>query len=124
MKPITLKGRVEENNEPSSTIGCTVATIAIGQGAIIPAQGVYFSETEFSGKKFNSISWINNGRDGKTLRLEVHLLDLSEDLSNKFIYVTLLKKVRDIISFPGDEEMKRIIEFDLGEAREWFENGD
>ena len=124
MKPITLSGRIEKKDDQSSTVGCSVAKIAIEQGMIIPALGVYFSEAEIGTKKINSVAWINDGRDGKTLRLEVCLLDSEEDLAGKIIKVTLLEKVRSIISFPGDKQMAKTIQEDLNAAKEWFQSGD
>lgn len=123
MEPIILKGRVEKNDEYSSTIGCSVSKIAIEQGVIIPALGVYFSETYVGPEKYNSIAWINDGRDKEILRLEIHLLDFENQLAGKNVAVTLLKKIRDIISFPGEEKMSKTIQEDLVKAKEWFAKG-
>jgi FAD synthase len=119
MKPIILKGRVRKSDRSSSTTGCSITTITIEQGVIIPALGVYLSETEVAAERFDSIAWINDGRDGESLSLEIHLINSEKDLVGKTISVKLIEKIRDVISFPGEEEMAKIIQGDLIKAKEW-----
>lgn len=105
----------------ASQLGCPTANIAVEQGAIIPALGVYVGEAEVDGKRFPSLICINDGRTGYNLKMEVHLLDQKDvELTGKRLHVELFEKLRDLIPFPGDEQMSQMIVEDLVKARSWF----
>lgn len=121
MKYLTFDGRVEKGEGMASQLGCPTANIAVEQGAIIPALGVYVGKAEVDGREYQALICINDGRTGYNLKMEVHLLDQKNlELSGKHLHVILLQKLRDLIPFPGDEEMAKIIAGDLTNAREWF----
>lgn len=122
MQPLTFHGRVEKGEGFATNLGCPTANVAIEQGLIIPALGVYIGETSKNGSIFPCIVFINDGRDGAKLKMEVHLLDVCEDLFGKRLTVVLFEKIRDSIPFPGDEEMAVILKDDLDKCREWFKN--
>lgn len=118
---LTVDGRVEKGEGMATKLGCPTANIAVEQGAIIPALGVYVGMTLFEGNRYPSLICINDGRTGLNLKMEVHLMDQTElQLTNKYIRVMLYEKIRDLIPFPGDEEMTRIIQQDLTNAKQWF----
>jgi len=52
--------------------------------------------------------------------MEVHLLDQEFDLTGKSMSVVLFEKIRDIIPFPGEEEMAKVIAEDMQKSRAWF----
>ncbi|OGL75908.1 hypothetical protein A3E97_03675 [Candidatus Uhrbacteria bacterium RIFCSPHIGHO2_12_FULL_47_12] len=52
--------------------------------------------------------------------MEVHLLDQEKELAGKSMTVVLLEKLRDIIPYPGEEEMAKIIQKDMEQSRDWF----
>ena len=121
MNPIIFSGRViEGEGMAGKVLGCPTANIAIEQGAIIPAIGIYVGETEFDGEYYPSLICVSDGRTGFNLKLEVHLLDKNIDLKDKFLKVELFERLRDTIPFPGDAEMAVIIGQDMIQAREWF----
>jgi riboflavin kinase/FMN adenylyltransferase len=115
-----FQGRVIMGEGIARDLGCPTANIAVEQGAVIPALGVYVGETEFEGSRFHSLICINDGRTGENLKMEVHLLDQERDLSGKQLTVVIFEKIRDLIPFPGHEEMARIIKDDLEKSRIWF----
>lgn len=105
----------------ATKLGCPTANVAVEQGAIIPALGVYVGETELKGNRYPSLICINDGRTGYNLKMEVHLLDQkSVDLTGKHLNVVLFERIRELIPFPGDKEMAEIIVGDLTKAHEWF----
>lgn len=116
-----FEGQVEKGEGMASQLGCPTANIAVEQGAIIPALGVYVGETEMDGQRYPSLVCINDGRTGYNLKMEVHLLNQKDiNLTGKRLHVVLFEKIRDLIPFPGDDEMSRIIIEDLTNANEWF----
>lgn len=120
MSPLLLTGRVERGEGIASSLGCPTANLAVEQGVIIPALGVYLGETTLDGATFPSVVCVNDGRTGMNLKLEVHLLGVCMDLSGKQLSVLLVQKVRDLIPWESAEQMKGLIARDLEIARTWF----
>lgn len=121
MKPLMLSGRVEKGEGIATGLGCPTANIAVEQGAVIPALGVYVGETDVDGTRYPSLICINDGRTGYNLKMEVHLLDQEGiDLSGKHLNAVLYEKIRDLIPFPGNEVMTAMIKQDMENARKWF----
>lgn len=118
---LVFRGRVERGEGMARNLGCPTANIAVEQGAIIPGLGIYVGETELDGARYPSLVCINDGRTGYNLKMEVHLMGVNQDLVEKYLKVTLFEKIRDLIPFPGEEEMSKIIKQDLVNAKAWFE---
>ncbi len=116
---LTLSGRVERGEGMATSLGCPTANIAIEQGVLIPALGVYVGEAEVDGVWHDALICISDGRTGYNLKMEVHLLGVNQDLTGKRIDVVLMEKLRDVIPFPGEQEMAKIIADDLERARAW-----
>lgn len=116
---LTLSGRVERGEGMATGLGCPTANIAIEQGVLIPALGVYVGEAQVDGAWHDALICISDGRTGYNLKMEVHLLGVNQDLTGKRIEVVLMEKLRDIIPFPGEQEMAAIIADDLSRARAW-----
>ena len=120
MRNIMFSGRVERGEGMASRLGCPTANIAIEQGVIIPGLGIYVGEADVDGKRHPSLVCINDGRTGYRLKMEVHLLDVCLDLDGKHMRVVVFEKIRDLIPFPGEDEMATIIKQDLVNAKAWF----
>ncbi len=120
MTSLVLSGRVERGEGIATGLGCPTANLAVEQGLIIPALGVYVAETETAGKRYPSVVCVNDGRTGNNLKLEVHLLDTQLDLHGKLLLVRLLHRTRDLVPWEGEEHMRALIAKDLAEARAWF----
>ncbi|MBI4257273.1 riboflavin kinase [Candidatus Uhrbacteria bacterium] len=115
----TLSGRVERGEGMATGLGCPTANIAVEQGVLIPALGVYVGEAQVDGAWHDALICISDGRTGYNLKMEVHLLGVNQDLVGKRIEVMLHEKLRDVIPFPGEKEMAAIIADDLVQARAW-----
>lgn len=116
---LTLSGRVERGEGMATSLGCPTANIAIEQGVLIPALGVYLGEAEVDGVWHDALICISDGRTGYNLKMEVHLLGVNRDLTGKHIEVVLYEKLRDVIPFPGEKEMAAVIASDLERAHAW-----
>lgn len=120
MQPLTFRGRVERGEGMARRLGCPTANIAIEQGIIIPALGIYVGEVEVDHMRFPSLICVSDGRTGVNLKMEVHLLDQEKELAGKILSVVLLEKLRDIIPYPGEEEMAKLIREDIQKSKAWF----
>ena len=101
-------------------LGCPTANIAVEQGVIIPALGVYVGEAEVDGKRYGSLICINDGRTGYNLKMEVHLLGEKMELNGKRMKVKLVQKMRDLVPYPGEKEMTDIVQQDIAKAMDWM----
>lgn len=121
MRELCFCGRVEKGEGIAARMGCPTANIAVEQGAVIPALGVYVGHTEMDGESYPSLVCINDGRTGYRLKMEVHLLNKDGiDLTGKYLTVALCEKLRDLVPFPGEEKMAEIIAGDITKANDWF----
>jgi riboflavin kinase/FMN adenylyltransferase len=119
---LMFSGRVERGEGMATRLGCPTANIAIKGGLLIPGLGVYVGEADLEGVRHSALICISDGRTGFNLKMEVHLLGLNQDLTGKYLQVVLHEKLRDVIPFPGEEQMARMIEKDLFQAKEWFKH--
>lgn len=117
---LMFSGRVERGEGMAARLGCPTANIAIKEGLLIPGLGVYTGEVDLESVRYPALVCISDGRTGLNLKMEVHLLGFNQDLTGKYLQVLLHEKLRDVIPFPGEEQMARMIENDLFQAREWF----
>lgn len=122
MKYLMFDGRVEKGEGIATKLGCPTANIAVEQGAIIPALGVYVGQTEYNGLLYPSLICINDGRTGYNLKMEVHFLRQKDlNLTGKRLRIVLLDKLRDLEPYIDDEQMSKLIAQDLISAQVWFE---
>lgn len=91
------------------TIGYPTANLLIESGdKLIPKIGVYFVEVEFENKKFYgmmNIGYNPTTDTDMTLKIEVHIFDLHEDIYGKKIRVNFIKYLRDEKKFNNLEEL-------------------
>lgn len=121
MRQITFSGRVEAGEGFARHLGCPTANIAVEQGVLIPGMGAYVGEAFCEGVIYPALLFITDGRTGYHLKMEVHLLNQKDiELFGKYMRVTVLQKIRDVIPYPGQEEMTSIIAKDIVDANEWF----
>ena len=117
---LSFQGRVVPGEGMARRLGCPTGNIAVEQGVIIPALGVYVGETEVDGRRYGSLICINDGRTGYNLKMEVHLLGQDIELNGKRIKVKLVDKLRDLIPYPGESEMAEIVQQDIVRATDWM----
>jgi riboflavin kinase / FMN adenylyltransferase len=121
MNELTFQGRVEKGEGIAARLGCPTANIAVEQGVIIPALGLYVGLSEVEGVTYPSVVCINDGRTGHNLKMEVHLLGTEKNLEGKHMIISLLEKMRGLIPFDSEEMMTKLIEQDLINATAWFD---
>lgn len=117
---LLVQGRVERGEGMATRLGCPTANIAIGEGLVIPALGVYVGETEVAQAWYPTLICVSDGRTGVNLKIEVHLLGEHKELVGKSLSVLFYEKLRDLIPFPGEEAMVQLIAQDMAQARDWF----
>jgi len=120
-----LDGVVEQGFQLGRTIGFPTANIAITSGKIIPADGVYAVRVSVEGKDY--IGMLNIGvrptvHNGTNRTLEVNILNFSDDIYDKNIHLTFIKRMRPEIKFSGIEALKAQLHQDKEDVENVFES--
>jgi len=108
-----IKGIVIQGKQRGHGLGFPTANIKF-EGDL--ASGVYAGIVNFQGKEYRAA--IFYGNDKKIM--EAHILGISGDLYGKLIEIKPLKKIREVMKFESDEEMKQQIVADIKKIRNMF----
>ncbi|MFC1788205.1 riboflavin kinase, partial [Patescibacteria group bacterium] len=122
MLNIEFHGKIVKGEGIATGLGCPTANIAVAEGVVIPGLGVYVGEAEVDAERFQALICINDGRTGRLLKMEVHLIDREKNnLDGKFMNVCLFEKMRGLLKWESDEQMKDLIANDIKMAKQWFD---
>ena len=124
-RPFALSGEIVKGAGRGSQVLVPTLNLA-PQQEIIPAVGVYATETRVAGHLYRSATNIGfrptfNGT-GRTI--ESHLFDFSQQVPQGPLEVRLWERLRDERKFSGPQELLRQIAIDLDEARAFFQRLD
>lgn len=118
-----ISGRVIKGQGRGRQIGFPTANLGYDKDIILPAKGVYVTNTILNGMLYESITNVgvnptfNTGYD---IHVETHLLDFSRDIYGDEIRVIFVKKIRDEKKFSSVNELVKQIEEDSIIARKYF----
>lgn len=111
-RPFLLEGYVQKGSGNGSAHLVPTANIQVDSTLVIPASGVYFTNTIFNNTSYKSITNIGTNptiNTGLAKTIESHLLDFDADLYDKSIKIEFLKKCRDEQRFNSIVELKQEI---------------
>lgn len=125
-RPYSIEGTVVSGTGRGSKIlGFPTANILSG-AELIPRDGVYavkvriegYSDDKKGSKQDRLFDGVMNIGTNPTfgnehLSLEVHIINFSEDILNKFIKVYFIKRLRNERKFPNPQALKKAIEKDI-----------
>ena len=123
-RPYRIAGRVAHGDKRGRNIGFPTANIYVHR-KVTPLTGVF--AVEMFGLEEEPVAGVANlgirpTVNGTKCILEVHLFDFNRDIYGRYIYVNFLKKLRDEQRFNSFDELKRQIELDALQAREFFKD--
>ncbi|GHT64026.1 riboflavin biosynthesis protein [Bacteroidia bacterium] len=106
----SLEGKVIEGNKLGREIGFPTANIEINdKNKVIPKEGIYAAYVHIGAEKYQGMAYIgkrptviSNGEK----RIEVHILDFSEDIYGKTLRLEFVKFLREDITFNDLSELK------------------
>ncbi len=102
-----VKGVVVRGAGRGAILGFPTANIEFDEKLkIMPQNGVYAVLVLYEGKKYKGM--MNVGKRptfDEKLSLEVHILDFNENLYNKSLKIYFVKRLRDEVKFPNEEEL-------------------
>ena len=123
-RPYSVEGEVVHGREIGRTIGFPTANLVFDPMQHLPRSGVYVAQVRFDGKKYEGVACVGSRptiEDGQAVNLEVHVLDLDQDLYGKTISVTLMSFIRGEKKFSSLDELKNAIAQDTEKTKKYFQ---
>lgn len=119
-----IKGRVITGNRIGRTLSFPTANLKYPKDIIKAARGVYTSLVDIDNVTYKAVS--NLGRrptiEGEhSLLLEAHILDFNDNIYDKDIKISFVKKLRDEVKFNSLPDLKSQLVKDEQAARKYFE---
>ncbi len=107
-RPHLLEGYVIAGDGRGRALGVPTANIAVPQGLVIPAPGVYVSRSLVAGQEYGSVTSIgtNPTFDGVDLRVETHILEFDHGIYGQRMRVEFFQRLRGQERFPDVEALK------------------
>lgn len=124
-RPYFLSGRVIKGQGRGKQIGFPTANIDYGKELIIPARGVYITQTTIHDMTYNSVTNIGINPTfnmGIEINIETHLLDFNRDIYGEEMRVSFLKKIRDEKKFSSVNDLISQIDSDVQSAKLFFKS--
>jgi riboflavin kinase/FMN adenylyltransferase len=107
--PFLLNGLVIHGDKLGRKIGFPTANLEIEEAyKLIPADGVYAVKIGVEGNTYSGM--LNIGYQptvmGKNRKIEVHIIDFDENIYNKKLTISFVKRIRDVQKFQSIDHLK------------------
>lgn len=121
--PYFVSGEVKHGNQIGRTIGFPTINLIPPENKLLPAFGVYITKVTIDGIVYQGVT--NVGRkptiEGENpVGIETHILEFGQDVYDKVVIVTFIKKIRDEQKFPSLEGLLAQLRLDVNEAKYYF----
>lgn len=123
-RPFELVGEVVGGAGRGAGLGAPTANLAPAN-EILPGRGVYVTEARLDGEARPSVTNVGTRptfEEDRQMVVETHLLDFEGDLYDRSIGLAFLERLRDEIEFDSEETLRRQVESDVRQARNYFES--
>ncbi|WP_404340670.1 bifunctional riboflavin kinase/FAD synthetase [Pseudoalteromonas mariniglutinosa] len=116
-----ISGRVIHGWKKGRELGFRTANIALKR-QVCPVNGVFAVKARVGDKEIFGVANIGNKPtlNGTRALLEVHLFDFAQDIYGQFMYVELIKKLRDEKKFETLTQLTAQIAIDVNAAKQCF----
>lgn len=121
--PYFVSGAVKHGNRIGRTIGFPTINLIPPENKLLPAFGVYITKVTIDGIVHHGIT--NVGRkptiEGENpIGIETYIFDFKQDVYDKMVIVTFIKKIREERKFPNLQSLLEQMRLDVQEARYYF----
>jgi riboflavin kinase/FMN adenylyltransferase len=119
-----LTGTVVPGRKLGRSLGTPTANLALPQGVLVPAFGVYICRCHIDGKSYPAVTNVGMRPtvEGSYVTVEPWILDFDGDLYGKELTLEFYKFLRPERKFPSLEELRAEILKNGEETRKFFEN--
>ena len=119
-----LEGKVISGFRIGHTMGFPTANLQVADDKLIPANGVYAVWVELEGHQLQGM--LNIGTrptlaNGDERSIEVHIFDFHEDIYNKVLKLSLVKRTRGEVKFASKEQLILQLQQDTVEIKKILE---
>lgn len=118
----SVEGKVVPGDGRGRTIGIPTANLDVWHERLIPGRGVYATLAEVGGNFYPSVTNVGLRptfeNQAPSLRVETHLLDLSQDLYGSDVRLEFVDYLRTEQRFPSVQALVDQIHTDIDKARE------
>jgi riboflavin kinase/FMN adenylyltransferase len=118
----TLLGTVERGQKIGREIGFRTLNIQpLDEYKLIPALGVYATQTVVDGKTYKSVTNIGYSPTLKKTNIkeiETHLLDFNAEIYGKKVELLFIQRIRDEAIFSSEKELINAIQADIEKAKQ------
>jgi riboflavin kinase/FMN adenylyltransferase len=123
----SLAGRVVHGYRRGTTLlKMPTANLQPSDHYVLPCEGVYFGYVQIKNRFLPAM--INIGKNptfkNEQLTIEAHIFDFNEDIYGKKVRFFFLKKIRDVKTFNGFEELKAQLEADMQTCKDMVDEND
>lgn len=122
-RPYSILGTVKHGRKVGRTIGFPTVNLSYPENKILPRDGIYIGITTIDGK--NYVSTINIGHnptvntvDHKSIESFIH--DFDEDVYNKEVIFSFIKRIRDELKFDNVEQLISQMHKDIAITNDYF----
>jgi riboflavin kinase/FMN adenylyltransferase len=118
-RPYTISGSVCPGAHRGQSLGWPTANLRLPADRVIPPDGVYATIMKWNHRRLDSIAYVGTRPtfDAGERLLEVHLLDLDQELYGESVTVLFVERIRGDMQFSGNEALSRQISLDVERAR-------
>lgn len=119
-RPFALEGLVVKGEGRGKRLGVPTANLQLSPDLMLPARGVYITETVSRGMVYRSVTNVGKNptfKDDGPSWVETHILDFDGDIYGETIEVRFLQRLRDEKKFASVDELLAQIHRDIGTAR-------
>ena len=118
--PYMLRGQVVSGFHVGQTLGFPTANLQVTAEKLIPANGVYAVMVDFDGKRYQGM--LNIGTrptlaNGDERSIEVHIFNFHNDIYNKELRLSLIKRTRGEVKFDTKEQLTLQLQQDAAEIK-------
>lgn len=121
--PYFVSGEVKHGNQIGRTIGFPTINLIPPENKLLPAYGVYITKVTIDGIVYHGVTNVGCKPtiEGKNpVGIETYILDFKQDVYDKVVIVTFIKKIREERKFPNLDSLLEQMRLDVSEARYYF----
>jgi len=121
--PYFVSGEVKHGNQIGRTIGFPTINLIPPANKLLPSYGVYITKVTIDGIVYHGVTNVGckpTIEGENPVGIETYILDFKQDVYDKVVIVTFIKKIREERKFPNLDSLLAQMRLDVNEARYYF----
>ena len=121
--PYFVSGKVKHGNKIGRTIGFPTINLIPPENKLLPSYGVYITKVTIEGIVYHGVTNVGckpTIEGENPVGIETYILDFNQDIYDKVVMVTFIKKLREERKFSNLEKLLEQMRLDVNEAKYYF----